>query len=86
MYAYPIWCSAAPTNIKPLQILQNKCLRLILSENRYARISDMHEATKLPLILNYAKELGEKFYRNQLNGNNLTKNITAIREHNSPFH
>ncbi|XP_024942746.1 uncharacterized protein LOC112494634 [Cephus cinctus] len=75
MYAHPVWCSAAPTNIKPLQIFQNKCLRLILSKDRYARISDMHDETALPKILEYAKELGERFYREQLNNNELTTEI-----------
>lgn len=84
MYASPVWCSAAPTTIRPLQIFQNKCHRLILSE-KYARIRDMHEKTGLSMIPDYIRELGEKFYRGQLNDNILTKNITKIRIHNAPF-
>ena len=84
-YAAPAWCSAAPTNIKPLQIFQNKCLRLILSVNRYAKITDMHKETELSMITDYAKELGEIFYRSQLNNNPLMKNITSIRQYNTPF-
>lgn len=84
-YAAAVWCSAAPTNIKPLQVFQNKCLRLILSESRYARIFDIHEKTDIPMLLDYVKELGDRFYRNQLKINELTLDITNIRQNNSPF-
>lgn len=87
MYAAPIWCSIAKTNLKPLQIFQNKCLRLVLSENKYAKINDLHTKTSLLMIEDYAKELGEKFYNDtQISTNPLTKNITHIRSQNAPFH
>lgn len=84
-YAAPVWCSIAPTNIKPLQIFQNKCLRLILSEERYAKIINLHKQTKIKYILQYVKELANHFYKNNLGDNNLTTNITSIRSHNLPF-
>lgn len=75
VYAAPAWCSAAPTNIKPLQIFQNKCLRLILSEGRYAKINNMHEQTEIKYIIEYIKELSNNFYNNKLGNNKLTKNL-----------
>ncbi|CAG5078577.1 Protein of unknown function, partial [Cotesia congregata] len=67
LYAAPVWCSAAPTNIKLLQTYQNKCLRLILSANRYTRITELHNRTGIPYIKDYIEDLANKFYENQLN-------------------
>lgn len=81
-YAAAVWCSAAPTNIKPLQLYQNKCLRLILTENRDAKVKDMHKKAEVQEILEYTKILAENFYRTQLSSNPLLKRITEIRSHN----
>lgn len=70
------------TLIKPLQLYQNKCLRLILTENRYAKIKDMHKKAEVQEILEYTKILAENFYRTQLSSNPLLKRITEIRSHN----
>lgn len=85
LYACPVWCGASQTNIKILQVFQNKCLRLVLSENRYARIKDLHEKTEIPLIIDHIRELAQRFYTTQLGNNELTKNITEIRSINLPF-
>ncbi|CAK9799282.1 Probable RNA-directed DNA polymerase from transposon X-element [Anthophora plagiata] len=85
LYACPVWCSASLSNIRPLQIYQNKCLRLILSESRYARISHLHEKTEIPMIIDYIKDLAQHFYQTQLDNNILTQDITKIRSHNPPF-
>lgn len=85
LYAAPVWCSAAHTTIKNLQVFQNKCLRLILSEDRYARIDTMHEKTNIPVILEHVKKISEHFYKNGLGENALVKNLTNIRKHNASF-
>lgn len=83
-YAAPVWCCAAKTNLKALQVFQNKCLRLILNEGRYARIRDLHAQAGLELIDSYVKELGQKFYATQLMHNQLLRRVTEVREHNTP--
>ncbi|KAK2577593.1 hypothetical protein KPH14_012704, partial [Odynerus spinipes] len=85
VYAAPIWCSAAPTNLKVLQIHQNKCLRLILSANRYTRIRDLHEVAEIPYVIDYIKELSQHFYEHHLQNNPLIKDLTRIRSYNVPF-
>lgn len=83
-YASPIWCGASRTNIKQLQIYQNKCLRLIDMANRYTRIVDLHTQTGMKTITETIRELANKFYTNMLGNNELTKNLTKIRAHNLP--
>lgn len=85
VYAAPVWCSAAPTNIKPLQIFQNKCLRLILDKGRYTKISDLHKKAKIEYIMEYVKVLATKFYNCKLGYSDLTKGLTTIRSYNLPF-
>lgn len=81
LYAAPIWCSVAPTTIKSLQIFQNKCLRLALSEDRYARVSSMHDRANIPPIADYVKKLSKKFYKEGLGNNVLTRDLTKLRKH-----
>jgi len=85
VYAAPAWCSAAPTNIKSIQTYQNKCLRLILQQDRYAKIDNMHKQADLNYIINHIRELSNNFYNNKLGTNVLTQNLTSIRSHNLPF-
>lgn len=85
LYAAPVWCSAAPTDTNLLQRYQNKCLRLILSVDRYTRISELHNKSKIPYTKDYIAQLSNEFYENQLNNNELTKNITNIRAYNIPI-
>ena len=55
-YATAVSCNTAPTYMHRLKVLQDKCLRLILNENRYARIEDMHERANIPVISDYVDE------------------------------
>ncbi|CAG5100732.1 Similar to X-element\ORF2: Probable RNA-directed DNA polymerase from transposon X-element (Drosophila melanogaster) [Cotesia congregata] len=56
-YASPVWCGASLTNLLLLQRYQNKCLRLILSEGRYTKISKLHEDAEIPLIKDFIYRL-----------------------------
>ena len=85
VYGSLVWCSIAKTNLKQLQIYQNKCLRLILSASRYSKITDLHKVTGIEMIYDYIISLSENFYANQLRSNNLTKYITKINISNLPF-
>ena len=68
-YANPVWCSASKTATKPLQRLQNKCLRLINNRDRYSRIADLHEQAQLPYIHEYISKASQKFYTEQIHNN-----------------
>ena len=85
VYGSPVWCRIAKTNVKQLQIYQNKCLRLILSASRYSKITDLHKLTGIEMIHDYIISLSENFYANRLRSNNLTKDITKIKISNLPF-
>ncbi|CAD6221967.1 GSCOCG00011676001-RA-CDS, partial [Cotesia congregata] len=61
-YASPVWCGASLTNLLLLQRYQNKCLRLILSEGRYTKISKLHEDAEIPLIKDFIYRLANNFY------------------------
>lgn len=83
-YASPIWCGASKSNIKPLQIYQNKCLRLITMANRYTRITDLHIQAGMKPITETINQLANNFYTNMLGNNELTINLTKIRANNIP--
>ena len=84
-YAAPVWCNIAKTNLMHLQRFQNKQLRLILNADRYTRIIELHEKTKIETLDVYIKKLSENFYDKQLQNNNLTKNVTNLRRDKLSF-
>ncbi|KAK2578997.1 hypothetical protein KPH14_012659 [Odynerus spinipes] len=84
-YAAPVWCSMANTHMKKLQILQNKCLRMILSVNTYTPITYLHEEAEFEYISDCIKELAERFYQSQLQCNKILHSITSLRSYNLPF-
>ena len=85
LYAAPTWCSDAKTNMKPFQVFQNKCLRLILSTSRFIRINRLHAKANMLMIDQYILELSEKFYQNNLDCNKLTKDINKINKYYLSF-
>ena len=74
-YAAPAWCHVSKTSLKPLQIYQNKCLRLITNKNRYTKITKLHEITKIENIREHINKISKNFYSTQLKHNKLTKNL-----------
>ncbi|RZC40463.1 RVT 1 and/or Exo endo phos domain containing protein [Asbolus verrucosus] len=86
LYAAPVWCKASQLTLKPLQIMQNKCLRMITNRDRYTRITTLHELTQLTTITNYINNTAQKFYLNTTHSkNNIIKNITKHRQFNTPI-
>lgn len=47
------WGTACPTNIKMLQVLQNKCLRLILRAPRWARTRELHDELHMDTVQDF---------------------------------
>lgn len=81
-YAAPVWCKVSKTALKPLQVYQNKCLRLILNADRYTRITELHEQTEIEYIQDHINRIAQTFYKTQLHTSPLTRDITKIRQHN----
>lgn len=82
-YAAPVWCSVSKTAFKKLQRIQNKCLRLILNADRYTRITELHNVTKLETIQEYTTKISKNFYSHHIKNNPLTKNMTDPEQINS---
>lgn len=73
-YASPVWCSAAISNRKKLQILQNKCLKIILKLHWRHSTAEIHERSKVQSVDAYVCSLNENF-----NARCATSNYYLIR-------
>lgn len=60
-YAAPILAGAAQSNLKKLQICQNKYLRIIMNRPRYTRIAELHELLRIETIPEFLNRLTTKF-------------------------
>jgi hypothetical protein len=60
-YGVETWFDCAPTHKKKLQIIQNKCLKII--QNRHWRYSTaaLHEETNMPRIEEFGDKIRDKF-------------------------
>lgn len=86
-YAASVWCSISNTTILKLQRTQNRCLRLILNQNKYARIKDMHHQANIETVRTLTNKQAETFFRTQIKKSNLTTYIADHRIHKStPIH
>lgn len=83
LYAAPVWSNISRTNIRPLQVYQNKCLRLIVSKDRYTKIKTLHNLASIETIENTIKNMTTNFIRKQLKHSNLTKTILNKKIENS---
>ena len=48
LYGCEAWSILAKCHKKQVQIMQNKCLKIIFNAPRYTRISDLHKLANLP--------------------------------------
>jgi len=53
----PGWRSAALTNVRRLQVLQSKCLRLATGAVWYVSSRQIHEDLGVPLLVDHARDL-----------------------------
>jgi hypothetical protein len=61
LYSSVAWQDCAGAHKRRLQILQNKCLKLILDSSRYHRTSNVHEQTNCKLISESLENIHERF-------------------------
>lgn len=55
LYGCSSWGTTCETNIKTLQILQNRCLRIILHAPRWTRIQQLHVEAGIPTVAEFIK-------------------------------
>lgn len=60
-YASPIWCHASKTRLKKLQIIQNKCLKMINNLPWRFNTNELHRRTEYPTIIELLEEHENKF-------------------------
>lgn len=81
IYAAPVWCGAARTNLRKLQVYENKCLRLATNSDRHIQLVDLYDKANILKITDYIQEESQKFYAKLAHSQNpLTKNITRHRQ------
>jgi Reverse transcriptase (RNA-dependent DNA polymerase) len=62
-YACPVFANCADCHMRRLQVLQNKCLKIVLNARFRTRISLLHAKTGIPTIKSFVDKLTESFYK-----------------------
>ena len=62
-YACPVFTNCPKVHFNRLQIMQNKCLRMVLSAPYFTWTTELHHDTNLPTIRGFVDKLTENFYR-----------------------
>jgi hypothetical protein len=79
-YGAPIWSHISNYALEPLEMFQNKCLRLAANASRFTRIKDLREWTNTPSIREYTTNTAVKFF-NRPHNHPLIANIIRNKEH-----
>jgi hypothetical protein len=61
-YAAPVWCSVSASTYQCIQIVQNKCLRVITNSPRHTPISRLHYLSCIDYIQTYILHIATRFY------------------------
>ena len=61
-YAAPVWCSISDSTYQQLEVVQNKCLRVISSSPRCTPILRLHSSLGVESIQSYVRRLATRFY------------------------
>lgn len=76
-YASPAWSGAITSNIKKLQIVQNKVLKSINHFPMYTKITNIHMGFKIPMLNVYLSTQNNSFYRKaSIHANKLISNFS----------
>ena len=62
LYGCEAWSILAKCHKKKIQILQNKCLKIIFQAPRYTRISELHDMANFPYIDELMEDRAHKMY------------------------
>jgi hypothetical protein len=63
-YGLPALKGIAPTQIKRLQVIQNKSIKMALGRAWYTRTEEIHRKSKIPLMADYIDRITAKFDSN----------------------
>ncbi len=63
LYACPVWCGCAETHLKKLQIIQNKCLKIIYNLPRNYPTLGLHRTINYPTIKEQILKTTQSFNR-----------------------
>lgn len=74
-YAYPAWQDCARTHKKKLQIIQNKCLKLIYDLPYWFPTDDLHEVANIDNLDSFCNKLSQNFFRKTV-----TSHYELVRE------
>lgn len=76
LYACPVWSLTSDSNLKKIQIIQNKFLRIIGNYRRFTQIETMHRELKIEPIKDYMKTIVKNYFeRVNSHRNKLVRNI-----------
>jgi hypothetical protein len=77
-YGVETWYHCAYTHKKRLQIIQNKCLKIIMNRHWRFSTSTLHEETNIPLLEEFSERVYSKFIAKcRFSGNPLIANIAT---------
>lgn len=85
LYAAPIWSSTCKTNIHKLQLIQNKCLRMITNSDYYTKIKDMQQKLKIQDITIDIFNLTYNFYNFQIKHLQESDDVGNYTHETAPF-
>ena len=83
LYACPVWSNTSQKNIRKLQIIQNKFLRVALNKPYSTRISELHQ--NISTIKDEIAKQTKDFYTNKVKILEKTKDIGQIKTDTCPF-
>lgn len=72
-YACPVWSNSSTSNMRKIQTLQNKLLRISVNAPWFVRNEELHKDLNVPTIREFIRKLTKNFF------NNLSKCSSAVQ-------
>jgi hypothetical protein len=81
-YAAPVWSHLSTNALQPLEVFQNKCMRLIHNAPRHTNTQHLRNISELPTIKEFISIQTEKFFRKNTNKLIKTPNVNDTDQFN----
>ncbi|GBN91349.1 RNA-directed DNA polymerase from mobile element jockey [Araneus ventricosus] len=81
-YASPIWACTAKSNLRSIQVLENKTPRMIANARWYHRNIDIRNALNVPSLQQFIQKLAKNFYGKLPDINNPELANIPVYDHN----
>lgn len=87
-YACPVWSSTCKTNIKNLQVIQNKAVKYSFNTPFRTNLHELHLKIGLPTLESYIFKLSKRLFLNSnpFSKNKLIRNICKTRKKDLPYY